>query len=93
MVFEGFLGNLTHHGPITSLPVGGLPAGGHREVQKTVTRNEIMNTTNRILLSVAILLVDLGVFFVPLTAFFLIYILMFNPAWFREFLDRLDGST
>jgi hypothetical protein len=48
---------------------------------------------NRIFLSIAILLIDLGVFFLPLTAFFLIYILVFNPAWFREFLDRLDGGT
>ncbi len=52
-----------------------------------------MNMTNRIILSIAILLVDLGVFFLPLTAFFLIYILLFNPAWFREFLDRLNGGT
>ncbi len=49
--------------------------------------------TNRIILSIAILLVDLGVFFLPLTAFFLIYILLFNPAWFREFLDSLNGGT
>jgi hypothetical protein len=33
------------------------------------------------------------VFFLPLTAFFLIYILMFNPSWFREFLDRLDSGA
>jgi hypothetical protein len=33
------------------------------------------------------------VFFLPLTAFFLIYILMFNPPWFRKFLDRLDGGA
>jgi hypothetical protein len=52
-----------------------------------------MNMANRILLSIAILLVDLGVFFLPLTAFFLIYILVFNPPWFREFLDRLDSGT
>jgi len=93
MVFEGFLGDLTHQGLITSSPVGGLTARGHQEVQKNIVRDEIMNMTNRILLSVAILLIDLGVFFLPLTAFFLIYILIFNPAWFREFLERLDGGT
>ena len=93
MVFEGFFGDRTHLGPITSSTVSDLPACGRREVQKGIARDEIMNMTNRILLSIAILLVDLGVFFLPLTAFFLIYILMFNPAWFREFLDRLDGGT
>lgn len=51
-----------------------------------------MTMTNRILLSVGILAVDLLVFFLPLTALFLIYILLANPPWFREFLDRLDIS-
>ncbi len=49
-----------------------------------------MSLTNRILLSLGILAVDLVVFFLPLTALFLIYILIYNPPWFREFLDRLD---
>lgn len=51
-----------------------------------------MNMTKRILLSVGILAVDLAVFFLPLTAFFLIYILMLNPPWFRDFLNHLDDS-
>jgi hypothetical protein len=52
----------------------------------------IMSMINRILLSLAILLVDLGIFFLPLTALFLIYILLYNPPWFRGFLDNLDKS-
>jgi hypothetical protein len=55
-------------------------------------RGLVMSMKNRILLSLAILLVDLGVFFLPLTALFLIYILLYNPPWFREFLDNLDKS-
>ncbi|MGD8227480.1 MAG: hypothetical protein PVH82_20280 [Desulfobacteraceae bacterium] len=51
-----------------------------------------MSMTNRILISLGILLVDLGVFFLPLTALFLIYILLYNPPWFRGFLDNLDKS-
>jgi hypothetical protein len=47
----------------------------------------------RILLSIGIMLVDLGVFFLPLTAIFLIYILIYNPPWFREFLDGLDRKS
>lgn len=51
-----------------------------------------MTMTKRILLCIAILLVDLAVFALPLTALFLIYILIANPPWFRDFLNRLDIS-
>jgi hypothetical protein len=51
---------------------------------------KIMNMTKRILLSIGILAVDLAVFFLPLTAFFLVYILTVNPPWFRDFLKNLD---
>lgn len=50
-----------------------------------------MNMAKRILLGLVILLVDLAVFFLPLTAVFLIYILIVNPPWFREFLNNLDS--
>jgi len=52
-----------------------------------------MSMTKRILLSAGILAIDLIVFFLPLTALFLIYILLFNPPWFREFLENLDKQT
>jgi len=52
-----------------------------------------MDMTKRILFSAGILLVDFLVFFLPLTALFLVYILIFNPPWFREFLDNLNKST
>ena len=52
-----------------------------------------MNTTQRLLLSAGVLMVDLLIFFLPLTAFFLIYILMYNPAWFRDFLSTLDNTA
>ena len=49
-----------------------------------------MKMFNRALLAFGVLGVDLIFFFVPLTAIFLAYIIMVNPAWFRTFLDRLD---
>ena len=49
-----------------------------------------MTMTKRILLSIGIMLVDLAVFALPLTALFLIYILIVNPPWFRDFLNRLN---
>ena len=51
-----------------------------------------MNMTYRVLICIGILLIDLGVFFLPLTAFFLIYILLVTPPWFREFLQKLNHS-
>jgi len=49
-----------------------------------------MTMVQRTLLAALVLLVDLAVFFFPLTAVFLAYIIMFNPLWFREFLNRID---
>jgi hypothetical protein len=39
---------------------------------------------------VAILVIHFVGFFLPLTELFIIYILLANPAWFREFLNNLD---
>jgi hypothetical protein len=36
------------------------------------------------------LLIDLLIFFLPLNALFLVYILIFNPPWFRNFLNNLN---
>ena len=51
-----------------------------------------MSFRQRVLLSVGILLIDLIVFFLPLTALFLIYIILANPAWFRDFLQDLNHT-
>jgi hypothetical protein len=51
-----------------------------------------MNMTTRILIAGGILLIDLAIFFFPLTALFLIYIIIFNPPWFREFLNNLNRT-
>ena len=51
-----------------------------------------MSFTQRILLSIGILLIDLIVFFLPLTALFLVYIILANPVWFREFLQDLNQT-
>jgi len=50
----------------------------------------IMRMVHRILICLGILLIDLAVFFLPLTALFLIYIILVNPPWFREFLQTLN---
>jgi hypothetical protein len=48
-----------------------------------------MSFNQRILVCIGIILIDLVVFFLPLTALFLAYIVLYNPPWFREFLQRL----
>jgi hypothetical protein len=49
-----------------------------------------MSRTNRILVAVGIIVLDLVVFFAPLTALFLAYIVVYNPPWAKDFLQRLD---
>ena len=51
-----------------------------------------MRMSHRLLLCLGILVVDLGIFFLPLTAIFLVYIVIYNPAWFRDFLANLDEN-
>ncbi len=52
-----------------------------------------MTKTQRILICAIILAVDLVVFFLPLTAIFLVYIILQNPPWFRDFLQQLDQAN
>ena len=49
-----------------------------------------MKRTNRILLAVGIIVLDLVVFFLPLAAIFLAYIVMYNPPWAKDFLEMLN---
>jgi hypothetical protein len=51
-----------------------------------------MSLINRILLAAALLLLDLVFFFLPLTAVFFAYIIIFNPPWFREFINHLEPA-
>lgn len=51
-----------------------------------------MTMSRRILIALGVIALDFVVFFAPLTAFFLAYIVIYNPPWFREFLNSLDGS-
>ena len=49
-----------------------------------------ISMVQRAVLAALVLLVDLVVVFFPLTAVFLAYIILFNPLWFRDFLDRIE---
>jgi uncharacterized membrane protein len=49
-----------------------------------------MDLTKRIALALGILVLDAVLFFLPVTAIFLAYVLIFNPPWFRQFINRLE---
>jgi hypothetical protein len=51
-----------------------------------------MSMTMRVILALGILAIDLVIFFIPVSALFLIYVILFNPPWVRAFLNRLDGN-
>lgn len=52
-----------------------------------------MPMVQRILLAAGVLLLDLLIFFLPLTAVFLAYVILVNPPWVRLFLERLDRPS
>lgn len=49
-----------------------------------------MTRNQRLLICILIFVLDLAVFFLPLTAIFLVYVIWQNPPWFRVFLEQLD---
>ena len=51
-----------------------------------------MPLTYRILIAAGILLLDGFLFFLPLTAIFLAYVILVNPPWFHSFLSGLDRA-
>lgn len=50
-----------------------------------------MHPLQRLLLVLVILIVDAAAFFIPLGSLFIAYVILANPPWVREFLERLDA--
>jgi len=48
-----------------------------------------MTTQERVLLAIAVVLVDIVLFAVPLTGFFAAYILLARPPWFFDWVKNL----
>jgi len=48
-----------------------------------------MSTSERAVLAVTIILVDVLVFVVPVTGLFAAWVLLARPPWFREWVERL----
>ena len=52
-----------------------------------------MGITQRLVLGIAIVMLDAVIFFVPLGSLFIAYVIITNPPWVRAFLDRLDEPS
>lgn len=48
-----------------------------------------MKLIERIVLAVMILVIDLAVFFVPLSALLLVFVVIFKPQWFKKVVDKV----
>lgn len=52
-----------------------------------------MELGQRILLAAFLLIIDMVVFFIPLTAILLAYVIIFNPRWARDFINDLHPPS
>ena len=52
-----------------------------------------MKSSERVLLAVVVILIDLAIFVVPLTGLFAAYLVLFRPPWFRAWVERLYAAT
>ncbi len=51
-----------------------------------------MTTTERVLLAIAVVLVDVVLFALPITGFFAAYVLLARPPWFLTWVNQLYGE-
>ena len=49
--------------------------------------------SSRLVFALIIVIVDWAVFFLPLAALFVAYVITTNPPWVRDFLNRLDSGA
>jgi hypothetical protein len=64
-----------------------------RAVTGTTPKEYIVSQASRLVLALVIVLVDWAVFFFPLAALFIAYVITTNPPWVRDFLNRLDPGA
>jgi hypothetical protein len=49
-----------------------------------------MSLQKKLLLAFGVIMLDLVIFFLPLTAIFLAYVIIYNPPWVKDLLERLE---
>ena len=52
-----------------------------------------MKQTDRWLLAIALVVIDVAIFVVPLTGLFAAYILLVRPPWFKNWVDQLYSQS
>ena len=52
-----------------------------------------MRSADRWILAVALVIIDVAIFVVPLTGLFAAYILLARPPWFRRWVDDLYSQA
>lgn len=52
-----------------------------------------MKPSDRWLLAVALVVIDVAIFFVPLTGLLAAYVLLARPTWFRSWVEQLYTET
>jgi len=50
-----------------------------------------MTTQERVLLAIAIIVIDIVLFALPITGFFAAYVLLARPPWFLDWVKQLYG--
>ena len=67
--------------------------GEVRAASGTNPKESVVSQASRLVLALVIVLVDGAVFFLPLAALFVAYVITTNPPWVRDFLNRLDPGA
>ena len=52
-----------------------------------------MSTSERTALALPIIVLDVGIFVVPITGFLAAWVLLARPPWFRAWVDRLYAGV
>ena len=62
----------------------------HKRYEKSVRKEREMNIGYRLLICLGIVILHFVAFVVPVAELFMIYIILFNPRWFRDFLNNMN---
>lgn len=52
-----------------------------------------MRPTDRWILAITLVVIDIAIFVIPLTGLFAAYILLARPVWFRRWIEDLYSET
>ena len=71
---------------------GGEGGSRHGELRLVEHVEHRPGRLGSVLIAIGLIVLDLALFMVPIVPFFVAYVLVVRPPWFKEFVDRLyDG--